>query len=61
MNRKEFAALLADPLISQGNDKAGHDRPINEADLERILLGLAKPEVMPGSVMTMAGLRLSAV
>ncbi len=58
MERKEFAALLAEPLESLGQRAAGQDRPVDDAELDRLLVARARPDAMLGSVMTMAGLRL---
>jgi hypothetical protein len=58
MDRKEFAALLVSPLETSGRGGIGNNRPIEDAELDRLLMARARPDVMPGSVMTMAGLRL---
>jgi superfamily II DNA or RNA helicase len=60
MDRKEFATLLADPLENRGQVAIGQDRPFDDAEFDRLLVARARPDVMPGSVMTMAGLRLKA-
>lgn len=60
MDRKEFAALLSDPLETVGQVAMSQDRPINDSQFDRLLEARARPDVMPGSVMTMAGLRLNA-
>jgi superfamily II DNA or RNA helicase len=58
MDRKEFAALLVSPFETSGRGCVGNNRPIDDAELDRLLMARARPDVMPGSVMTMAGLRL---
>lgn len=60
MDRKEFAALLAEPLESLALGATDQDRPVDEARLDQLLVARSRPDVMPGSVMTMAGLRLKA-
>lgn len=58
MDRKEFAALLAEPLESLVHSDICQNRPVEDAELDRLLVARARHDVMPGSVMTMAGLRL---
>ena len=60
MDRKEFAALLAEPLESLALGATDQARPVDEARLDQLLVARSRPDVMPGSVMTMAGLRLKA-
>lgn len=60
MDRKEFATLLADPLASLAQSLKEQDRPVDESGLDRLLASRTRPDVMPSSVITMAGLRLMA-
>ena len=60
MDRKAFADLLAKPLRSLPSGVAGDDPAPDEKRLDTLLVVRARPEVMPGSVMTLAGLRFIA-
>ena len=60
MDRKAFADLLAKPLRSLPSGIVGDDPAPDEKRLDALLMVRARPEVMPGSVMTLAGIRISA-
>jgi hypothetical protein len=60
MDRKAFADLLVKPLRSLPRGSAGNDPAPDEKRLDTLLIARARPEAMPGSVMTLAGIRLSA-
>ena len=60
MDRKAFADLLVNPLISIPAGVADEDPAPDESQLDKLLVVRARPEVMPGSVMTLAGLRFAS-
>lgn len=60
MDRREFADLLAEPLESLGSRLNDQARTIDDASLDLLLMARARADVMPGSVMTMAGLRITS-
>lgn len=60
MDRKAFSELLVKPLRSLQHKSTGNDPAPDEKQLDKLLIARSRPDVMPGSVVTLAGLRFSA-
>jgi superfamily II DNA or RNA helicase len=60
MDRKAFSELLVKPLRSLQHKSTGSDPAPDEKQFDKLLIARSRPDVMPGSVVTLAGLRFSA-
>lgn len=57
MDRKVFSDLLVKPLRSLHHRSTDNEPAPNEKQFDKLLIARSRPDVMPGSVIAMAGRR----